>query len=86
MLVSEKGQVTIPKHIRLAAGVAAGSEVALSLEGGRIVITPAGTCGKEDRRANQQSAGLTIVTQSVNIAARDYPKLQVQRHSSPLRG
>jgi hypothetical protein len=29
---------------------------------------------------------LTIVTQSVNIAARDYPKLQVQRHSSPLRG
>ncbi len=40
MLVTEKGQVTIPKHIRRAAGVAPGSEVSFSLEGNGIVITP----------------------------------------------
>ena len=39
MLVTAKGQVTIPKHIRVAAGVAPGSEVSFSLEGGRIVMT-----------------------------------------------
>ena len=39
MQVSEKGQVTIPKHIRTAAGVLPGSEVTFSLEGGRIVIS-----------------------------------------------
>ena len=36
MQVSEKGQVTIPKHIRLAAGVTPGSEVAFSLDGSKI--------------------------------------------------
>ena len=51
MLVSEKGQVTIPKHIRVAAGVAPGSEVAFSLYGGKIVITPVATGVKDDRRA-----------------------------------
>ena len=40
MHVTEKGQVTIPKHIRVAAGVAPGSEVSFSLEGSKIVITP----------------------------------------------
>ena len=39
----DKGQVTIPKHIRMAAGVAPGSEVTISLEGNKIVITPVGT-------------------------------------------
>ena len=43
MHVTEKGQVTIPKHIRTAAGVAPGSEVAFSLEGSKIIITPVGT-------------------------------------------
>ena len=43
MQVTEKGQVTIPKPIRMAAGVAPGSEVAFSLEGGKIVITLVGT-------------------------------------------
>ena len=56
MLVTEKGQVTIPKHIRLAAGVAPGSEVAFSLEGSKIVITPVGTGVKEDRRARLVAA------------------------------
>jgi antitoxin PrlF len=43
MLITDKGQVTIPKHIRMAAGVAPGSEVSFSLEGSKIVITPVAT-------------------------------------------
>lgn len=60
MQVSEKGQVTIPKHIRLAAGVAPGSEVSFSLEGSRIVITPVGTDVKEDRRAKLREAAARV--------------------------
>lgn len=56
MLITEKGQVTIPKHIRVAAGVAPGSEVSFSLEGSRIVITPVRTGMKEDRRAKLKAA------------------------------
>lgn len=60
MHVTEKGQVTIPKHIRLAAGVAPGSEVSFSLEGSKIVITPVGTGVKEDRRAMLRAAAARI--------------------------
>lgn len=60
MLVTEKGQVTIPKHIRLAAGVAPGSEVAFSLEGSRIVITPVSTSVKQDRRAKLKAAAARV--------------------------
>ena len=60
MLVTEKGQVTIPKHIRLAAGVTPGSEVTFSLEGSRIVITPVGTSVKEDRRAKLRAAAARV--------------------------
>jgi len=60
MLVTEKGQVTIPKHIRLAAGVAPGSEVTFSLEGSKIVITPVGTSVKEDRRAKLKAAAVRV--------------------------
>ena len=60
MLVTEKGQVTIPKHIRRAAGVAAGSEVSFSLEGSKIVITPIGTGVREDRRAKLQAAAARV--------------------------
>ena len=60
MLVTDKGQVTIPKHIRVAAGVAPGSEVTFSLEGGRIVITPVGTGIKEDRRAKLRAAAARV--------------------------
>ncbi|WP_338414108.1 AbrB/MazE/SpoVT family DNA-binding domain-containing protein [uncultured Sphaerotilus sp.] len=60
MFVTEKGQVTIPKHIRLAAGVAPGSEVTFSLEGSRIVITPVGTGIKEDRRARLKAAAAQV--------------------------
>jgi antitoxin PrlF len=60
MLVTEKGQVTIPKHIRQAAGVAPGSEVTFSLEGSKIVITPVGTGVKEDRRAMLKAAAARV--------------------------
>jgi antitoxin PrlF len=60
MLVTDKGQVTIPKHIRIAAGVAPGSEVTFSLEGSRIVITPVGTGVKEDRRAKLRAAAARV--------------------------
>ncbi len=51
MLVSEKGQVTIPKKIRTAAGVLPGTEVTFSVEAGWIVISKSGTRVKSDRRA-----------------------------------
>jgi AbrB family looped-hinge helix DNA binding protein len=60
MLVTDKGQVTIPKHIRLAAGVAPGSEVTFSLEGSKIVITPVGTNVKQDRRAKLKGAAARV--------------------------
>ena len=60
MLVTDKGQVTIPKHIRIAAGVLPGSEVAFSLEGSRIVITPMGTGVKDDRRAKLRAAAAKV--------------------------
>jgi len=60
MQVTDKGQVTIPKHIRVAAGVAAGSEVAFSLEGSKIVITPVSTRVKNDRRAELRAAAVRV--------------------------
>jgi len=60
MHVTEKGQVTIPKHIRVAAGVAPGSEVSFSLEGSKIVITPMGTSVKDDRRAKLRVAAARV--------------------------
>ena len=60
MHVSEKGQVTIPKHIRIAAGVAPGSEVSFSLEGSKIRITPVGTGIKDDRRAKLRAAAARV--------------------------
>ncbi len=60
MQVTEKGQVTIPKHIRVAAGVAPGSEVSFSLDGSKIVITPIGTGAKEDRRAKLRAAAARV--------------------------
>ena len=60
MKISEKGQVTIPKHIRLAAGLKPGSEVAFSVEGGKIVITPVGAVAREDRPAQLRAAAARV--------------------------
>jgi antitoxin PrlF len=60
MLVTEKGQVTIPKHIRTAAGVVPGSEVSFSIEGSKIVITPVAGSVKNDRRAKLRAAAARV--------------------------
>jgi AbrB family looped-hinge helix DNA binding protein len=60
MLVSEKGQVTIPKHIRSAAGVVPGSEVSFSLDGRKIIITPVAGAVKNDRRAKLRAAAAKV--------------------------
>ena len=60
MLVTEKGQVTIPKHIRAAAGVAPGSEVAFSVEGSRIIITPLAKKVRDDRRTALRKAAARV--------------------------
>ena len=60
MRVTEKGQVTIPKHIRVAAGLGPGSEVSFSLDGSKIVITPMGTGVKDDRRAQLRAAAARV--------------------------
>jgi antitoxin PrlF len=60
MHVTEEGQVTIPKRIRQAAGVAPGSEVAFSLDGDKIVITPVGTSVKGDRRAKLRAVAAHV--------------------------
>ena len=60
MLVTEKGQVTIPKHIRTAAGVLPGTEVLFSLEGSKIVITAVASSVKNDRRAKLRAAAARV--------------------------
>ena len=60
MRVTDKGQVTIPKHIRVAAAITPGSEVSFSLEGSRIVITPEGTSVKDDRRPKLRAAAAKV--------------------------
>jgi len=60
MQVSKRGQVTIPKHIRVAAGVLPGSEVSFSLEGSVIIITPVATAVRDDRRAQFRDAAARV--------------------------
>jgi antitoxin PrlF len=60
MQVTEKGQVTIPKHIRVAAGVVPGSKVSFGMEGNKIVITPVGTGVTDDRRAKLRAAAARV--------------------------
>jgi AbrB family looped-hinge helix DNA binding protein len=60
MQVTDKGQVTIPKPIRDAAGIRPGTEVTFSLEGGRIVLTPVASHVREDRRAELRAAAARV--------------------------
>lgn len=59
MQVTEKGQVTIPKRLREAAGILPGSQVTFSLEGGKIIIRKAGT-GTDDRRQSLRIAAARV--------------------------
>jgi AbrB family looped-hinge helix DNA binding protein len=60
VFVTEKGQVTIPKGIRMAAGLVPGSEVVFRVEGNKIVITPVGSAVKGDRRAQLRAAAARV--------------------------
>jgi antitoxin PrlF len=75
MQVTEKGQVTIPKNIRTAAGVVPGSEVSFSLDGGKIVITPVASNIKNDRRDMLRAAAArvrkTLSTEFKQLGAKE---------------
>lgn len=59
MQITEKGQVTIPKRLRDAAGILPGSQVSFSLEGGKIIIRKAGM-GTDDRRKSLRAAAARV--------------------------
>lgn len=59
MQVTDKGQVTIPKRLRDAAGFLPGSQVTFSLEGGKIIISKAGM-GIDDRRKSLRAAAAKV--------------------------
>jgi len=68
MQVTEKGQVTIPKRLREAAGMLPGSQVAFSLDGGKIIIRKIGT-GTDDRRKSLRTAAAKV-RKSLNVPFR----------------
>ena len=82
MLVSEKGQVTIPKHIRSAAGVVPGTEVSFSLDGSRIVITPVASNVRNDRRAKLRAAAAKVRS----TMSPEFRQLDAQEIMNFLRG
>jgi antitoxin PrlF len=82
MLVTDKGQVTIPKRIRSAAGVVPGSEVTFSLEGRRIVITPVATAVRDDRRRRLRDAAARVRS---SLAA-EFQQLSADEIMDFLRG
>ena len=82
MLVNIKGQVTIPKHIRAAAGVAAGSEVTFTLDAGRIIITRVASHAQSDRRAKLRSAAAKVRSS----LSPEFRQLGAQESMDFLRG
>jgi antitoxin PrlF len=82
MQVTEKGQVTIPKHIRTAAGVVPGSKVSFSLEGSKIVITTVATGLKDDRRAKLRAAAARVRS----TMSPEFKQLGAQEIMDFLRG
>lgn len=60
MRINGKGQVNIPKSIREATGLNPGREVAISLEGNSIVITPVGTNSHQNRRPTLKAAAAEV--------------------------
>jgi len=59
MQVTEKGQVTIPKRLRDAAGFVPGSRVSFTLEGGKIILQKVGM-GTGDRRKALRAAAARV--------------------------
>jgi antitoxin PrlF len=82
MRVTNKGQVTIPKHIRAAVGVVPGSEVSFSLDGGKIVITPVASHVRNDRRAKLRAAAAKVRSS----LSSEFRQLSAQEIMDFLRG
>lgn len=59
MQVTEKGRVTIPKHLRDAAGILPGCQVDFALEGSTIIMRKTGT-GTADRRKALRAAAARV--------------------------
>ncbi len=56
MFVTGKGQITIPKSVRLAAGVVPGTEVSVRFEAGKIIVEKLSNGRGVDRRAEVREA------------------------------
>ena len=56
MLVTDKGQITIPKDVRLAAGVVPGTEVSVRFEAGKIIVERLSNGRSSDRRVQMRKA------------------------------
>ena len=51
-IVTSKGQITIPKHIRERRGIAAGTRLEVAERGDDIVLRRAGPAGKQGKKAD----------------------------------
>ena len=60
--MTKKAQVTIPKRVREAAGLKPGGKVNVSVEGGKVVLTPAGKAAKSEYRRRIESVRGTLET------------------------
>lgn len=56
MLVTDKGQITIPKAVRQAAGVVPGTQVTVRYEEGKIIVEKLANGRSTDRRAQMRQA------------------------------
>jgi antitoxin PrlF len=56
MLVTDKGQITIPKAVRQAAGMVPGTEVNVCYEAGKIIVEKLSNGRSSDRRAQMRKA------------------------------
>ena len=68
MRVTSKGQVTIPKHLRVRTGIRAGTEVDFAGRDGEIVMRKAELDRREDKAARTEFADyLDRVTGTVEL-------------------
>lgn len=56
MLVTDKGQITIPKDVRMAAGVVPGTQVSVRFEAGKIIVEKLANGRSTDRRGQMRQA------------------------------
>ena len=84
MVVTDKGQVTIPKDVRAATGVVPGSQVRIILEAGKIVIQKMAGAKTADRRA-QLRAAAGKVHKSMDAAFRQMSADDIMDFLRPVK-